>query len=45
MTLHGFNQRILAEDLVRVRRADDLERYHCAWAGGRATDSIEYGST
>jgi Helicase conserved C-terminal domain/SNF2-related domain len=27
MTLHGFNQRILAEDLVRVRRADDLERY------------------
>ena len=27
MTLHPFNQRILAEDLVRVRRADDLERY------------------
>ena len=27
MTLHAFNQRILAEDLVRVRRADDLERY------------------
>ena len=27
MTLHAFNQRILAEDLMRVRRADDLERY------------------
>src|SRR6202140_1178922 len=27
MRLHVFNQRILAEDLVRVRRADDLERY------------------
>jgi superfamily II DNA or RNA helicase len=27
MTLHAFNQRILAEDLVRIRRADDLERY------------------
>jgi superfamily II DNA or RNA helicase len=27
MTLHPFNQRILAEDLVRVRRSDDLERY------------------
>ena len=27
MTLHPFNQRILAEDLVRVRRADDRERY------------------
>jgi hypothetical protein len=27
MTLHAFNQRIVAEDLVRVRRADDLERY------------------
>jgi len=26
-TLHAFNQRILAEDLVRVRRPDDLERY------------------
>src|SRR5436190_16951700 len=26
-TLHPFNQRILAEDLVRVRRADDRERY------------------
>jgi adenine-specific DNA-methyltransferase len=25
--LHAFNQRILAEDLVRVRRPDDLERY------------------
>lgn len=27
MTLHAFNQRILAEDLVRVRRPDDRERY------------------
>src|SRR4051812_48990373 len=27
MTLHAFNQRILAENLVRVRRADDRERY------------------
>src|SRR6202048_1496891 len=27
MTLHRFNQRILAEDLVRVRRPDDRERY------------------
>jgi len=27
MTLHPFNQRILAEDLVRIRRPDDLERY------------------
>jgi len=27
MRLHPFNQRILAEDLVRVRRPDDLERY------------------
>src|SRR5439155_15101948 len=27
MTLHPFNQRILAEDLVRVHRADDRERY------------------
>ena len=27
MTLHAFNQRILAEDLVRVRRPDELERY------------------
>src|ERR1017187_2174737 len=27
MTLHAFNRRILAEDLVRVRRPDDLERY------------------
>jgi len=27
MTLHAFNQRILAEELVRVRRADDRERY------------------
>src|SRR5260370_4587428 len=27
MTLHAFNRRILAEDLVRVRRPDDRERY------------------
>lgn len=27
MTLHAFNLRILAEELVRVRRADDRERY------------------
>ena len=27
MTLHPFNQRILAEDLIRVRRPDDRERY------------------
>src|SRR5438552_8353626 len=27
MTLHQFNLRMLAEDLVRVRRPDDLERY------------------
>src|SRR5881628_691171 len=27
MTLHAFNKRILAEDLVRVRRSDDRERY------------------
>src|SRR5881397_158622 len=27
MTLHAFNQRILAEDLMRVRRPDDRERY------------------
>jgi hypothetical protein len=26
-TVHAFNQRILAEDLVRVRRPDDVERY------------------
>ncbi len=25
--LHGFNRRLLAEDLVRVRRPDDRERY------------------
>ena len=25
--LHAFNRRILAEDLVRVRRTDDRERY------------------
>src|SRR4051794_25855108 len=29
-TFHGFNQRILAEDLVRVRRPDDRERYAAA---------------
>jgi superfamily II DNA or RNA helicase len=28
--LHPFNQRILAEDLVRVRRPDDRERYAAA---------------
>lgn len=27
MKLHAFNRRILAEDLLRVRRPDDLERY------------------
>ncbi len=27
MKVHAFNRRILAEDLVRVRRPDDLERY------------------
>ena len=27
MNLHAFNQRILAEDLVRVRNPDDRERY------------------
>src|SRR4029434_10770643 len=27
MTLHAFNLRMLAEDLVRVRRPDDRERY------------------
>lgn len=27
MILHGFNRRILAEDLTRIRRPDDLERY------------------
>ena len=27
MRLHAFNRRILAEDLVRVRRPDDRERY------------------
>jgi hypothetical protein len=26
-TLHAFNRRILAEDLVRIRRPDDRERY------------------
>jgi hypothetical protein len=28
--MHAFNQRILAEDLVRVRRPDDRERYAAA---------------
>ena len=28
--MHAFNQRILAEDLVRVRRPDDGERYAAA---------------
>src|SRR3989441_965351 len=27
MALHAFNQRILAEDLLRVRRPDDRDRY------------------
>jgi adenine-specific DNA-methyltransferase len=27
MTLHAFNRRILAEDLIRIRRPDDRERY------------------
>ncbi len=27
MTLHAFNRRVLAEDLVRVRRPDERERY------------------
>ena len=27
MTLHRFNLRIIAEDLIRVRRADDRDRY------------------
>ncbi len=27
MALHSFNLRMLAEDLVRVRRPDDRERY------------------
>src|SRR5438552_2592709 len=27
MTIHAFNRRILAEDLVRIRRPDDRERY------------------
>jgi hypothetical protein len=30
MTLHAFNQRILAEDLTRVRRPDDRERREIA---------------
>src|SRR5687768_6329390 len=27
VTLHSFNRRVLAEDLVRVRRPDERERY------------------
>ena len=30
MSLHAFNQRILAEDLVRIRRPDARERYAAA---------------
>src|SRR5436189_5123913 len=30
MTLHAFNKRILAENLVRVRRPDERERYAAA---------------
>jgi superfamily II DNA or RNA helicase len=30
VTLHAFNQRVLAEDLVRIRRPDDRERYAAA---------------
>ena len=30
MRFHAFNQRILAEDLVRVRRPDERERYAAA---------------
>src|ERR1700677_2124005 len=30
MNLHAFNQRVLAEDLVRTRRPDDRERYAAA---------------
>src|SRR3984885_11477019 len=30
MSIHAFNRRILAEDLVRVRRPDDRERYAAA---------------
>src|SRR5580698_2023339 len=30
MKLHAFNRRILAEDLVRIRRAGDRERYAAA---------------
>src|SRR6267143_3459418 len=29
-TLHAFNLRVLAEDLVRLRRPDDRERYAAA---------------
>jgi hypothetical protein len=28
--MHAFNQRILAEDFVRVRRPDEPERYAAA---------------
>jgi len=30
INMHAFNQRILAEDLVRVRRPDERERYAAA---------------
>lgn len=30
MTFHAFNQRIVAEDLVRIRRPDERERYAAA---------------
>src|SRR6516165_8239449 len=33
--MHAFNQRILAEDLIRVRRPDDRERYAAAQRQGR----------
>src|SRR2546425_11417229 len=33
MTLHAFNKRILAEDLVRIQRPDDRE--HARQAGSR----------
>src|ERR1700726_3999998 len=33
--MHAFNQRLLAEELVRVRRPDDRERYAAAQRQGR----------
>src|SRR6202043_3289873 len=35
MSMHAFNQRLLAEELVRVRRPDDRERYAAAQRQGR----------